>query len=279
MIPIGSSAPKDGTYWLVVTLIVLCVGVFLWEQALPPRDAHALIARYALIPLRYAEPKWALVHGLDPTNYTPFVAMAFLHGGWLHLIINMWTLWLFGRAVEGRLGALRFAVLYALCTLLASGAHFLANTDSATPTLGASGAIAGVLGAHAMLFPKARIVIVLPIWFIPLFFRLSAMIFVAIWLGLQLLQGAGSLLSPTIGAGIAWWAHIGGFLAGLLFVHILAPPGGPTPDRPEPQAEPREDTRPAETASEAEQPRPLSQASLPIAPSAGVRWRPDRRSQ
>ena len=230
MIPIGSSAPRDGHYVLVVVLIAVCVLVFLWEQALPPRDAHVLVVSHALIPLRYTQPKEALLVGLDPNDYAPFVTMAFLHGGWLHLIFNMWTLWLFGRSVEARLGAFRFAVLYGTCILLASGAHFLANMDSGTPTLGASGAIAGVLGAYAILFPRSKIVFVLPIWFIPLIFRLSAMIFVGIWFGLQLLQGAGSELLPSFGAGIAWWAHIGGFVAGLVFGSILAPPGRAAPE-------------------------------------------------
>lgn len=232
MIPIGSSAPKNGRYILVVVLILACVLVFLWGRTLTPRDAHVFIVTHALIPLRYTEPHQALLAGLDPNDYAPFLTMAFLHGGWLHLILNMWTLWLVGRSVEARLGAFRFGLLYLTCTLLASGSHFLANTDSINPTLGASGAIAGVIGAHAMLFPRSKIVFVLPIWFLPLIFRLSAMIFVGLWFGLQVLQGTGALLSPGYGAGVAWWAHIGGFVAGLVFVHILAPPEGPAPHGP-----------------------------------------------
>ena len=230
MIPIGSSAPKSGHYYLVVALIAACVAVFLWEQSLPPRDAHIFIVTHALIPLRYSAPRQALFAGLDPNDYAPFVTMAFLHGGWLHLILNMWTLWLVGRSVEARVGPFRFALLYITCTLLASGAHFVANIDSMTPTIGASGAIAGVIGAHATLFPRSKIIFVLPIWFIPLIFRLSAMIFASLWFGLQVAIGAGALLNPGIGAGIAWWAHIGGFIAGLVFVHVLAPPGGSADD-------------------------------------------------
>ena len=230
MIPIGSSAPKDGHYVLVVALIVACLMVFFWQQSLSPRDAHIFIVSHALIPLRYREPQVALMLGLDPNDFAPFFTMAFLHGGWVHLIGNMWMLWLFGRAVEARLGIFRFALLYLSCALLASGSHFFANIDSSTPTLGASGAVAGVIGAYAMLFPRSRIIFMLPIWFVPPTFRIPALIIIGLWFGLQVFYGAGSLQDPAAAAGVAWWAHIGGFIAGLLFAHILTPPGGPAPE-------------------------------------------------
>ena len=227
-IPVGTTAPRRGIPWLVILLIAACTALFLYQRSLTGLPSFLFIAEHALIPLRYADPKWALAHGLDPNDYLSLVSMAFLHGGWLHIILNMWTLWLFGRAVEARMGLLRFAVLYFSCALLASGAHLLAYPDSPIPTLGASGAIAGVLGAHAMLFPKARVVLLLPIVFVPFFFRLSALVYVAVWFGLQVFQGTGALLSSEFGQGVAWWAHIGGFLAGVLLVRFFTPPDEPT---------------------------------------------------
>lgn len=231
MIPLRTTAPARRAPILVLSLVAACTLVFLWQTGLSQREAWRITVLYALIPRRYTDPGWALAHGLDPGDYLPFLSMAFLHGGWLHLIFNMWTLWLFGRAVESRMGRFRFAVLYVLCALLASWAHLLAHGDSTVPTLGASGAIAGVLGAYATLYPRARVVVLLPIVIIPLFFRISALWFVGVWFAVQVLQGTTALMAPGLGGGIAWWAHIGGFLAGLLFVRFLTPPGdGPSDD-------------------------------------------------
>ena len=237
MIPVGTTAPRQGFPVLVVALIAACTLIFLWQESLPPLEAQEAVIRYALIPLQFSSDWWAIQVGLNPNDYTPFVTMAFLHGSWLHLILNMWTLWLFGRAVESRMGTLRFGVLYVLCILLASTAHAWVHADSRIPTLGASGAIAGVLGAHAALFPRSRVVLLIPIIIIPFFFRLPAFIFVGLWFALQILQGASTALSPTMGSGVAWWAHIGGFFAGLAFVGLLTPPAAGPPDTPS-RAEP-----------------------------------------
>lgn len=146
----------------------------------------------------------------------PFLTNTFLHGGWLHLILNMWTLWIFGPAVEDRMGPGRFAVFYLLCGILASLAHALFNAGSMVPALGASGAIAGVIGCYTRMFPFARLVIVIPILFIPLFFEIPALTFAAVWFVMQVVPGLFSLIQPHDLGGIAWWAHIGGFLTGVL---------------------------------------------------------------
>jgi len=239
MLPIGTDAPRGARPpVLVFGLIAACVAVFLIQQSLPPRQALAFLAENALVPRRYADPFWAQVNGLDPDDYLPLVTMAFLHGGWLHLALNMWTLWLFGRAVEARLGTFRFGLLYLACALLASSAQMAVYPDSAVPTIGASGAIAGVLGAHAALHPRSRVLILIPIVVIPLFFRIWALWYVAVWFGLQVMQGAGALTAGQAG-GVAWWAHIGGFLAGLAFVAVLTPPADP-PARPRARTGPRD---------------------------------------
>lgn len=243
MLPIKTDAPKGRRRAvLVIAIIIACTGVFLFQQTLPDRAALGLLVRFALIPRRYDDPLWAVSHGLDPNDWLPLLSMAFLHGGWLHLIFNMWTLWLFGRAVEARLGALRFAILYTISALLASAAQLWVHADSPVPTIGASGAIAGVLGAHVMLYPRSRIVLLVPIWVIPLFFRIAAVWYVAIWFGLQVIQGTGALMNPRLG-GVAWWAHIGGFLAGAAFVGFLKPPDRPPPPAVPPAPTPWGDRR------------------------------------
>src|SRR5690606_3422138 len=134
------------------------------------------------------------------------------------------TLYIFGPALEDRLGSVRFGILYLLSGLAASVTHALFNASSPVPVLGASGAVAGVIAAYAVRFPYAWVRVVVPILFIPLFFSIPAMLFAAIWFLVQVLQGAGELLTPYGGAaGIAWWAHIGGFIAGLLLLPLIEP--------------------------------------------------------
>jgi membrane associated rhomboid family serine protease len=145
----------------------------------------------------------------------------FLHGGWLHLILNMWALWLFGPIVEDRMGSLRYLLFYLAVGFLASLTHALMNPTSTLPALGASGAIAGVIGSSIRLFPFARVVVLIPILLLPLFVEVPAIIFAALWFMTQLLQGTADLLTPAQGGGVAWWAHVGGFAAGFLLTPAL----------------------------------------------------------
>ncbi len=232
--PVGTTAPRRGWAWTTIALIAACGLAFLWQEYLPREQAFRLVAEHALIPRRYADPRWAVIHGLDPRDHLPLLTMAFLHGDWVHLLLNMWTLWLFGRAVEARLGWPRFILIYVLCALLAAWAHMSVYPASLSPVLGASGAIAGILGAHAALFPRSRVVVLILIIIVPLFFRIPAIWYGGLWFALQILQGANSLMQPALGGGVAWWAHIGGFIAGLTIAHFLAPPQPvpPPPARP-----------------------------------------------
>jgi len=144
----------------------------------------------------------------------------FLHGGWLHLIGNMWFLWIFGDNIEDRLGHLRYLVFYLVCGLGAGLAHTLFNLSSAIPTIGASGAVAGVLGGYLLLYPHARVLTLLP-WFFAL--ELPAYVVLALWFVIQLFSGTASLGARDASAGgVAWWAHIGGFLLGLALVKLFA---------------------------------------------------------
>jgi len=144
-----------------------------------------------------------------------------LHGGWFHLIANMWSLYLFGDNVEDRLGHFRFFLFYLLAGVAANAVHFTVNHDSTLPVIGASGAIAGVMAAYLRLFPFGRIITLVPVFFIPYFFEIPAYIFMGLWFLTQVFSGTASLALAEGGGGIAWWAHIGGFAAGFLLIKPL----------------------------------------------------------
>ena len=220
MFPISISVPTRFPALVTYGLIATNVIVFLLQLGLSERADEVAVYAYGLVPARYSNPAWALRVGLNPNDYLPFVTNTFMHAGWLHLILNMWTLWLFGPSVEDRLGGLRYLGFYLVCGITASGVHAWMNSDSVVPIVGASGAIAGVLGAHFRLFPLSNVVVLVPIIFIPLFFTVPSFIYIAIWFITQVFQGVGSSLMPDAG-GIAWWAHIGGFVAGAIIGPFL----------------------------------------------------------
>jgi membrane associated rhomboid family serine protease len=220
MFPIKNAVPSR--YPPVVTwcLIAANCGVFLFQISLRPAELELLLYTFALVPARYFI-GYGYGGAYSLADYLPFVTNTFMHAGWLHLIFNMWMLWMFGGTVEDRLGRGRYLVFYLACGVLASFAHAVFNPDSVVPALGASGAIAGVMGCFVRLFPLARLVVVVPIVFIPLFFEVPAIVFVGVWFVLQFLQGTVELFMPSQGGGVAWWAHIGGFVAGLLLSPVL----------------------------------------------------------
>jgi membrane associated rhomboid family serine protease len=215
MIPIRTTAPARYPAFVTWVLIGVNCFVFFVQVGLTPAELEEFLLRFALIPARYS-----LQSALTPDDFIPFITMMFLHGGWLHLIMNMWMLWLFGPAVEDRLGHSRFLLFFLGCGIAAALAQMASDPYSVIPALGASGAIAGVLGCTMALFPLSRVIVVVPILFLPLFFEVHAVVFIGLWFVLQVLQGTISLLSPSEG-GVAWWAHIGGFLTGLLIGPML----------------------------------------------------------
>jgi membrane associated rhomboid family serine protease len=219
MFPIRNTVPSRDAPIVTWALIAANCMAFLFEISLSPPELLAFLGRFALIPALYFSPFYA--GDLQFTDYLPFFTNMFLHAGWLHLILNMWTLWLFGGTIEDRLGPGRYLAFYLTCGVLASVAHAFFNPTSVDPALGASGAIAGVLGCYFRLFPLARIVVMVPILFIPLFFEIPAFLYGAFWFLTQMLQGTASLFKPPTGGGIAWWAHIGGFVAGFLLGPLL----------------------------------------------------------
>ena len=221
MIPIRTSVELREVPGAVIGLIIANVAIFLLEIGLPADLAKQFIMHNALVPARYTQIGFGAAHGLEPANVFPFITNAFMHSGWWHLTINMWTLWLFGGPLEQRLGALRFLLFYLGCGVAASVAHFTFNLASSVPALGASGAIAGVLGGFTLLHPKERVLLFTPFLLFPVTRGLPASIFTALWFALQIF---GAFLHGSDGdvkGGIAWWAHIGGFVVGLMIVRLL----------------------------------------------------------
>ncbi len=177
MFPLGDNIASTRFAAAVWGLIAINVAVFLYQVSLPAGAQEIFLAKYALIPARYFHPSWASEVGLNPLDVTPFLTNTFLHGGFLHIIVNMWTLYIFGPALEERLGSARFLALYLGSGVIASLAHAIFNLSSALPALGASGAIAGVIAAYALSFPHAWIRVLVLIVIIPIFFWVPALVF------------------------------------------------------------------------------------------------------
>ena len=220
MIPLRDDNPSQRVPVVTRTLIVLNAAAFLFEVGLGPalRD---FVYGWGLVPLRFAY-AFAGAEPLGPTVVTAFSSM-FMHGGWLHLLSNAWYLWIFGDNVEDRLGHGRFLLFYLAGGLAAAVVHLMFNWGSPVPTVGASGAIAAVLGAYAVLFPRARVVTLVPIFFFFQVIALPAMLVLGLWFVLQLFSG--SLSIGATGGGVAWWAHIGGFAFGMLVMVQGRKPG------------------------------------------------------
>jgi membrane associated rhomboid family serine protease len=214
MIPLRDDNPTRSTPVVNVALIVLCVIVFLWEITLPQGQAEQAMALLGFVPAvffgraDFAQPLIA--------PELSIVTSMFLHGGWMHLIGNMLYLWIFGDNVEDRVGHARYVLFYLVCGFVAALAQGLADMSSTVPMIGASGAISGVLGAYIVLYPRASVEGVLP----PLIFhtfRVPAWLVLGLWFVGQLLS---SLWAPQ-GAGVAFGAHVGGFVAGVLLIRLF----------------------------------------------------------
>src|SRR5579883_907803 len=159
MFPLKDSIRIPSTPVVTYAIILINAVVFLYQYSLSPQESYYFSLEHALVPRRYFDPAWASAAGLNPHDYFPFIEGTFMHGGWWHIILNMWTLFIFGSSLEGRIGRLQFLSFYLLCGVIASLAHAYFNRDSTVPALGASGAIAGVLSAYATTFPRAKITI------------------------------------------------------------------------------------------------------------------------
>jgi membrane associated rhomboid family serine protease len=230
MIPLRDDVPSRSIPYVKYALLGLNVAVFVYELSLGHKVA-ALFQQAAVIPALFTGPDgtlsgWRiLARTTDPSLAARVVASMFLHGGFLHVIGNMLYLWIFGDNVEDRMGHGRYLAFYVVCGWTATFAHVWSQAGSQVPSVGASGAIGGVLGAYMILYPKARVVTLLPLGFFTQIVRVPALVLLAFWFLQQFLAGALSLSARSAETGgVAWWAHIGGFAAGVALVGLFQRP-------------------------------------------------------
>ena len=222
MIPLRDNIPSKSFPVVNWFLIIVNLGIFLFEVFfLNQQQAEAMIYKYGLIPDQVRLGGLTSVNELRITVLRPFFTNMFLHGGWGHIISNMWILFIFGDNVEDRMGKIRYFMFYILCGLIASFTHFMLHRHSGVPAIGASGAISGVMAAYMFMFPKSNILSFIPIIIIPFFLPIPAVIYIGLWFAGQLISGASSLMLSSSATGIAFWAHIGGFLGGILTYRIF----------------------------------------------------------
>lgn len=241
MIPLRDNIQSRTTPLVNYVIIGICSFAFLVQLGSGDGGTR-IVEQYGMVPLRLTDPEArpmvrrpvrvrtergieeaVIVHELAPTPIPPWLTMVtcmFLHGGWMHFLGNMWFLYIFGDNVEDRLGHVGFLLTYLGTGVAAGMAHYATDAQSVVPTIGASGAIAGVMGAYAWLYPHARVQAVVPLFVIIQVFILPAPVFLGIWFAIQTLSGISAAASGQAG-GIAWWAHIGGFVAGAIVALIV----------------------------------------------------------
>jgi membrane associated rhomboid family serine protease len=206
MFPIRDTQPSYSKPVVTVVLIVVNILVFLYEFSLDSFSQNAFMYHYALIPDRF--------------HFSNVVTSMFLHGGWMHVLGNMWFLWIFGDNIEDILGHGKFLLFYLMCGIAAALTQVFFNPTSRVPMVGASGAIAGVMGAYMIKFPNSRIRTLIFLFIL----EVPAWIMLIYWFGLQFIGGFESLASAQVAqGGTAFFAHVGGFLAGILFINLLGP--------------------------------------------------------
>lgn len=216
MIPIRDTAPCHSTPIVTWILMAICIIVFVWMQLLPDEMQRQLTYQFGMVPIRYSNPNWARSFGLPPDHYLSFITNLFLHGGWFHLGVNMLFMWIFSDNVEDRMGKIPFLMFYLICGLLATALQYYFDPSLAIPVVGASGAIAGILGAYYVLYPFERVILWLPIFFLPIVIHVPAIAFLGVWVIIQLHKATTAMVFDNVPIDSAWWAHLGGFIAGVI---------------------------------------------------------------
>jgi membrane associated rhomboid family serine protease len=213
MIPLRDVIPSRTFPGVVIAIIVLNALGFLHELGLSDRELTVFLHAWGVVPARF--------------DALAVLSSMFLHGGWMHIIGNMWFLWIFGDNVEDRMGHGRFVVFYVLSGAVAALAHVWSDPTSVVPTIGASGAVAGVMGAYFVMYPQSRILTLLPIFIFVQIIEVPAVVFLGLWFLLQLVSGVGTSVVPAgtgMSGGIAFWAHVAGFAAGALLINVFRRP-------------------------------------------------------
>jgi membrane associated rhomboid family serine protease len=217
VIPLKDMTPRRSLPVVTLLLIAVNIAVFIHQVTLPPAASDAFVRAYAMTPYK-------VQLALEGHRYTlmqaalPLFTSMFLHGGFLHILGNMWFLWIFGGNVEDRMGPASYLLFYIVCGLGSAIAQMAFSWGSQIPSLGASGAISGVLGAYIVFFPGSKILTLVPLFIIWFMARIPAIIFIGLWFIMQFLSGLGSIQTPGAAntGGVAWWAHVGGFVLGVL---------------------------------------------------------------
>lgn len=245
MLPLYDTIPSRRFPFVNWLMIAVCAVAFWFQlrgQQEGPEGRDEIIETYGMIPQRVFHPNQPVVvreavvirgefgpqqvireRVLDPLGFSPWwtlLTCIFLHGGWAHIVGNLWFLHIFGDNVEDCFGHIGFLAFYLACGVAASAVHLVTNAGSPMPTIGASGAIAGVMGAYLVLYPRAQVVALLPIFIFLQIVTVPAVLFLGLWFAMQFFSGVSSL-GATMSGGVAWWAHIGGFLAGVLIAWQL----------------------------------------------------------
>lgn len=224
MIPIKDTIPSREPPIVTKLLIAVNTIIFIFQAILPENHLMIFIYKFALIPTKLKG------------NYINLITSTFLHGSWLHLLGNMWSLWLYGDNVEDSMGHFRFLIFYLLCGAIAGYTHVLFNMQSSLPTIGASGAVAGIMGAYFVLYPHAKIITLVPtFFFLPMFFPIPAFVFLFFWFLSQVFSGTVNWFVGSAAGGVAWWGHIGGFIAGMILQNLFKKKryNAPKPQYPE----------------------------------------------
>jgi len=220
MIPLGDNTPSRTFPFVNVFFILMNAAAFVHELRFPtPESLEAFITAWAVIPKELFAQTW--------TEWVTIPTSMFLHGGWAHILGNMLYLWIFGDNVEDRVGHFRYFIFYLLVGTAAALTQSFAHPTSGVPMIGASGAIAGVLGAYFVLFPRARVMALIPVGFFLMRAQIPAFFFLLFWFVIQSLQGVGSLTARAVQGdvgGVAWFAHAGGFVAGFILIWFFKKP-------------------------------------------------------
>ncbi len=212
MIPLRDSTPSNTFPLITLTIIAINLVIFIWQGSSGAEAMMELFSVWGLVPINYG-------YGyISPIGYLPFFTSMFLHVNWMHVIGNMWMLWLFGDNLEDKMGKVRFILFYLSCGIIAALTHYFVNPFSGVPVVGASGAVAGVMGAYFLLFKKARVLTFVPPFFL---FNIPAWIYLGFWALTQVWCGTASVFLADACGGIAFWAHVGGFVAGMLLYRLF----------------------------------------------------------
>lgn len=215
MIPLHDNNPTKTFPFYTIGIIFICVLTFLWQVSLPESAQKNVVYALGTVPALLFDKNSIFGNNtFIPPSLTAITSM-FLHGGWMHLLGNMLYLWIFGNNIEDKLGHTRFLIFYIAIGIIAVLSHALPNPASTIPMIGASGAISGILGAYLLLFPKAKVLVLLPLGFIAPIFRISAFYVLGFWFVIQILN---SVFIDSSDGGVAWGAHVGGFVAGIILL-------------------------------------------------------------